>query len=103
MVAAPLDRGAATGGAITLRVIVVVLAMSIIATMRVLGVTLIAATLVVPPVVARMVTHVDAVVILREVRCLDAVELDHLLIAATDDEHAWTLPRSEVDNGSHLY
>ena len=34
-----------------------VLAMSIIATMRVLGVTLIAATLVVPPVVARMVTN----------------------------------------------
>ena len=34
-----------------------VLAMSIIATMRVLGVTLIAATLVVPPVVARMLTN----------------------------------------------
>ncbi|HVE63451.1 MAG TPA: metal ABC transporter permease [Mycobacteriales bacterium] len=34
-----------------------VLAMSIIATMRILGVTLIAATLVLPPVVARMLTN----------------------------------------------
>lgn len=37
--------------------LMLVLAMSILATMQVLGVTLIAATLVIPPTVARMVTH----------------------------------------------
>ena len=50
---------AETSGLSTARVDAVfslVLAMSVIATMRVLGVTLIAATLVVPPVVARMLT-----------------------------------------------
>jgi len=51
---------AQTSGLSTARVDAVfalVLAMSIIATMRVLGVTLIAATLVVPPVIARMLTN----------------------------------------------
>jgi len=51
---------AETSGVSTARVdalFSLVLAMSIIATMRILGVTLIAATLVLPPVVARMLTN----------------------------------------------